>query len=129
MAYTKEGTFAARNNGVTARNIRVSSSIIARQVMIIKSDASTVAELIEDLANYDHPQHGKQVITSGKYTIQASHVELGQGVKVDWNDSLPATGTLVIMVGPKDNENGSTAGWTNALDAGNRDYIDFVECK
>lgn len=106
MAYNTASEFVSRENGIEARNIRVSSSLIARKLMVINSDASTVKELIDDLKNFDHPKYGKQNITASKYSIQISHAEVGAGVKVSWNDELPTTGSLMVMIGPKDNENG-----------------------
>ena len=108
MAYSNDdsNTFVSRNNGVESRGIRISSCIINRQSILLQSDARTFREVAEDLATFNHPKHGTQQVKENMYSIQMSHRDHGQGVKIGWNDPLPTEGTLILVVNPEDNENG-----------------------
>ncbi len=88
------------------RNIRISSSIIGGKRFGLESAAETVAELVIELANYDHPEYGKQVVDFKIHSMQMIHTTCSQGMTVRPDDILPETGTLAITITPADNKNG-----------------------
>jgi len=88
------------------RTIRISSSIIGGKRLGLESDAATVDELVDELANYDHPEYGKQVVDFKIHSMQMIHNTCAAGKTVKLGDILPETGTLAITITPADNKNG-----------------------
>ena len=89
-----------------SREIRISSVIIANNKIVLPTTAETLSELITDLANYDDPNFGKQVVDLNLHQLQISHKSLPQGTLLTNETRIPEDGFIAINISAKDNTNG-----------------------